>query len=421
MKKKESKNPAINNSELHRGINDRETIAVETKQSKAKFKKPQEEVNIRNTILEAINAVTNRIYLSLDYKTIAKEAIAAMIHYGKTSAVSIYEFREDSNCLVLLDSSESFVNSKSRRLTQLLHIGKCAGGEAIIEKKIIYSDDTLSDKRILPEVRNALRKEGRKSAIFVPLLFQDQALGTMHLLFKEKIYFKDYELETLLSIGKTIGLALANAKYLAQIEAEVAQRKLAEEALREVNEELERRVGERTADLINVNEKLEQEAEERKRTLESLQMREEELEVQSHHLQEVNSALKVLLQQREDDKRELEENVVSNVKDLIFPYIEQFKKMILEKDQRTIVGILETNLNNIVSPFIRKVSSKMLKLTPMEIRICSLIKGGKTSKEIAELLFLSENTILFHRYNIRTKLGVKNQKINIISYLRSFE
>jgi len=129
----------------------------------------------------------------------------------------------------------------------------------------------------------------------------------------------------------------------------------------------------------------------------------------------------VLLQQREDDKRELQENVVSNVKDLILPYIEQLKKITTEKDQRTVVGILEANLNNIVSPFIRKVSSKMLKLTPMEIRICSLIKEGKTSKEIAELLFLSENTILFHRYNIRTKLGVKNQKINIISYLRSFE
>lgn len=193
MKKKESKNLAVNDSELHRRINERETIAVAAKQTKTKFKKSQEEVNIRNTILEAINAVTNKIYLSLDYNTIAKEAIAAMIHYGKTSAVSIYEFREDSNCLVLLDSSESFANSKSRRLTQLLHIGKCAGGEAIIEKKIIFSDDTLSDKRILPEVRETLRKEGRKSAIFIPLLFQDQALGTMHLLFAEKNYFKDYD------------------------------------------------------------------------------------------------------------------------------------------------------------------------------------------------------------------------------------
>ena len=315
MKKEESKKPAVDNPKRQMTINDQKSRAVRTKQAKAIFKEPQEEVNIRNTILEAINAVTNKIYLSLDYNTIAKEAIAAMIHYGKTSAVSIYEFREDSNCLVLLDSSESFVNSKSRRLTQLLHIGKCAGGEAIIEKKIIFSDDTLSDKRILPEVRKVLRKEGRKSAIFVPLLFQDQALGTMHLLFSEKYYFKDYELETLLSIGKTIGLAMANAKHLAQIEAEVAQRKLAEAALREVNEELERRVEERTADLRNVNQKLEQEADERKRALDALQMREEELEVQSHHLQEVNAALKVLLQQREDDKRELEENVVSNVKD----------------------------------------------------------------------------------------------------------
>ncbi|HOW56994.1 MAG TPA: GAF domain-containing protein [Smithellaceae bacterium] len=378
------------------------------------------EVKIRNTILEAINAVTNKIYLSLDYQTITREAVAAMIHYGKTSLASIYEYKEDTNCLVLKDYSNEF-SPESKDLTRILRIGQCACGEAVLQKKIIFCEDIAADKHILPDVKRVLSNEGRTSAIFIPLLFQNRVLGTMNLLFDEKYHFEDYELETLLSIGKTIGMAIANAEHIALIKAEVNQRKQAEEALRDANDKLEKRVKERTADLRNVNEMLKREDEERKKALEALQKREEELEVQSHHLQEVNAALKVLLQQREDDKRELQENVVSNVKDLILPYIEQLKKITTEKDQRTVVGILEANLNNIVSPFIRKVSSKMLKLTPMEIRICSLIKEGKTSKEIAELLFLSENTILFHRYNIRTKLGVKNQKINIISYLRSFE
>jgi len=56
----------------------------------------------------------------------------------------------------------------------------------------------------------------------------------------------------------------------------------------------------------------------------------------------------------------------------------------------------------------------------MEIKVANLVKEGKTNKEIAELLYLSKNTILFHRYNIRTKLNLKNKKINLRSHLMSY-
>ena len=146
-----------------------------------------------------------------------------------------------------------------------------------------------------------------------------------------------------------------------------------------------------------------------------------ELKAQSHHLEEVNTALKVLLKQREDDKKELGENVLSNVKELVSPYLERLKKSRLNTNQKTLIDILDSNLSNMISPFISKLSSKYFNLTPMEIRVANLVKEGKINKEIAELLCISKNTVLFHRYNIRRKLGVKNKKINLRSHLVSHD
>jgi DNA-binding CsgD family transcriptional regulator len=89
----------------------------------------------------------------------------------------------------------------------------------------------------------------------------------------------------------------------------------------------------------------------------------------------------------------------------------------LNTQQKTLLRILETNLNNIVSPFVDKLTSGLVHLTPVEIRVASLVKAGKTNKEIAEVLLVSKNTILFHRHNIRSKLGIKNKKINLRAHL----
>jgi PAS domain S-box-containing protein len=158
---------------------------------------------------------------------------------------------------------------------------------------------------------------------------------------------------------------------------------------------------------------------ERKRSEEALQKREAELEAQSNHLQEVNTALKVLLKQREEDRSDLEEKVLSNVKQLVSPHLQRLKKSGLDTNQRSLVSILGSNLENIVSSFTSKLSSKSVGLTPMEIRTADLVKEGKTNKEIGEILCLSPNTVKFHRYNLRNKLGLKNIKINLRSHLLS--
>ncbi len=148
---------------------------------------------------------------------------------------------------------------------------------------------------------------------------------------------------------------------------------------------------------------------------------EEELSAKSRSLEEFNAALKVLLEQRERDKTELEESILMNVKSLIVPYVEKLKKSRLGRDQMTCLTIIESNIREITSPFTRRLSEKYLSLTPVEVRVAGLIREGKTTKEIAELLCVSENTVSSNRFHIRKKLGLSNEKINLVFYLKSLE
>ncbi|HVO67512.1 MAG TPA: PAS domain S-box protein [Syntrophales bacterium] len=157
----------------------------------------------------------------------------------------------------------------------------------------------------------------------------------------------------------------------------------------------------------------------RKQAEDELKNRERELKAKSRNLEEVNIALKVLLKRREEDKAELEEKVLANIRVLVAPYIKKLRRTRINIDQKAYIDIIETHLDDIISPFQRNLTSKYPHLTPREIQITNLIKEGKTTKEIADILNSSSGAIDFHRNNIRKKLGLKNKNANLRSYLLS--
>ena len=171
-----------------------------------------------------------------------------------------------------------------------------------------------------------------------------------------------------------------------------------EKTLQKAHDDLEKLVAARTIELKRANR---------------------ELKIKATSLSETNTALKILLKQREEDKLELEEKVFLNFKELILPYLEKLKNKKLGHKEKAYVNIIESNLNDIISPFVRNFSVQMFKLSPTEIQVLNLIKHGKTTKEIAQSMNLATSTIDFHRHNIRKKIGIKNKKINLSSYLSS--
>jgi PAS domain S-box-containing protein len=157
----------------------------------------------------------------------------------------------------------------------------------------------------------------------------------------------------------------------------------------------------------------------RKQVERALRKRESELAIKNLNLEEANIALKVLLKKRDIDKVELEEKLLINIKELVEPYLRKLAQSGLDERQKNYVKILESNLDDIVSPLSHTLSAKEFNFTSMEIKVANLIKQGRTTQEIADLLNVSNKTVSFHRANIRKKIGIKNKRANLRSNLLS--
>lgn len=148
---------------------------------------------------------------------------------------------------------------------------------------------------------------------------------------------------------------------------------------------------------------------------------ENELKRFAESLEDANIALRVLMNKRNEDQKEFEEKLQVNINDLVVPYLAKMSKGPLDERNKNYLSVLENNLTNILSPFMKDFRSSHKNLTPHEIQVVDLILKGKNTKEIAGMLNASANTIATHRNNIRKKLSLRNSKINLRSYIMSLQ
>lgn len=176
---------------------------------------------------------------------------------------------------------------------------------------------------------------------------------------------------------------------------------------RNYRQRLEKDVQSKTRDLISLHE--------------TLQERQKLLRRHELSLRDATGAIRALLDQRNQDRTEFETEILENVDHSIQPYIQKLKDSHLSPSQNQYVESLETSLKNIISPFIKAISSSYLNLTPAELQVADLIRQGKRTKDIAEILNLSPNTVMTHRYHLRDKLDLKNKRVSLTTYLKTLE
>lgn len=139
----------------------------------------------------------------------------------------------------------------------------------------------------------------------------------------------------------------------------------------------------------------------------------------TERLTEANRALKALLDQREIEKKSIEQTMVVNLKRYVFPYLEELDRLKIGDDVKACVNIIRTNIEQLVSPVSKRLSGAYLDFTPTEIKVADLIRQNKPTKSIARKLNTSPSTVEKHRNKIRKKLNILHKKVNLNTYLNS--
>ncbi|MBI9086712.1 MAG: helix-turn-helix transcriptional regulator [Desulfobacterales bacterium] len=111
--------------------------------------------------------------------------------------------------------------------------------------------------------------------------------------------------------------------------------------------------------------------------------------------------------------------MVNNLKRFVFPYLNSLEELKIGKEATVYLEIIQANIEQLISPVSKSLSGAYLDFTPMEVRVADLIRQGQATKSIAAVLNTSTSTVAIHRNNIRRKLGILNQKVNLRTFLNS--
>lgn len=364
-------------------------------------KKIDGELHLHHRILQSVLFAAERFLNCTDWHAEVQSVLEDLGQKAGVSMVCLYKWSSGNKGLGQLDLLSGWMapdavqnrqTTDSSTSLDLLHFDELSSGLGSREifQKIVAE---LSS----PREKQYFLQQGIQSFCKVPIILDQELWGAL--------CFADCSKQRVWSPTEIGAL-----KAAADILGAAVRRQAAEEELGLAHQQLERKVEQRTLELQRSHELLRREVAERKKTA-------EELDSRSRELMEVNITLKVLLQQSSAAKHDLEKNMEANFTKLVLPYLDDLQLMLPSGKKRELINIVKENLQQITSAFSVNVHKAGISLTSREIQIASFIKQGKTNKQIAELSGLSVRTVETYRNRIRQKLGIRNQKTNLQTYL----
>jgi PAS domain S-box-containing protein len=130
-----------------------------------------------------------------------------------------------------------------------------------------------------------------------------------------------------------------------------------------------------------------------------------------------NIALNEVLEHLQKEKEQFRHELCASVENLVRPVLKKLRESGSVSARE--IERLQHNLDEVTGRHLDQFRNNLAKLTPRELDIMELIRAGRSSKQIAESLGLSSQTVHKHRQSIRRKLQIDHREINLAAYLRS--
>jgi len=157
---------------------------------------------------------------------------------------------------------------------------------------------------------------------------------------------------------------------------------------------------------------------ERKRAEGELKNANEKLRMEQDALKEKNIALREILGQIEEEKKLIAGRFQSNIDRIVLPSLNRLAERLGPAETEHVV-LIRKSLEDITAPFVNTLEKRFSKLTRRELELCNMIRSGMTSKEIASALSISVETVRSQRKNIRRKLEITDNSVNLSTYLQT--
>ncbi len=282
-------------------------------------------------------------------------------------------------------------------------VGQASTSSQAIEKATDLKPDLIIMDIVLPNGKDGIETAREiRDKMDIPIIFLTAYGDKKYLARAKEIEAFGYLIKPFndFQLGASIELAL--------------YKKEMERQLNRLNSQLEDKVRERT-------KQLEAELQERKKIMKKLEQNEKQLKTQTEELNKRNIALEVFLSHQENDKQRIKSEFNQAINMQIIPIIKQINDLHDITLVHPLMRLLEKNLNDILSTLSLHTSSLFETLTPRQVEIANLVRLGKSIKEISGILNLSDASVKFHRKNIRKKLGIKDRKVSLYSFLNAID
>jgi len=287
--------------------------------------------------LEILHTITSAVHESFDLHHIYNTALDLVLTLKDVDMAFIYIISKDRKEAVLeahRNLTEDYLGRASR-----IPYPKGITWKLLNSGKVVNIEDIQKDKDVGP----AGKEMGHRRGLGIPIILEGVVMGVVWLASYKTGKFSEHEIKLNVSIGNSIGIAIAKAKLY---------------------EEMEERVRIRTAELEKTNLRLQQEIENHRRAEDEIRTIREQHEL-------VNS-IKNILKKVENVDSSLAEKLTKDVE----------KEMATQK-------LLHEALSN------------------REYAIMLMISSGKSIKCIAKETYLSASTVSTYRARILEKLNLE--------------